>query len=136
MRLALALCALAACATTRPPPPTWAPPRADQAVELVCRLYGVEKRPVVYWRHAESGQRYMDSMGRMVWGHTPSPWYTNVSWWPGATFADTALAHELWHVQLMLTTGDTPDHSDPGFKPGGAVERAIAALRAWQSVTP
>lgn len=54
-----------------------------------------------------------------------------VSWWDGAVFSKTALAHELCHAYDYLTNGtDDPKHLGPCFTTGGMVDQANERLRA------
>lgn len=49
---------------------------------------------------------------------------------PGLAISSSALAHELWHAVLWIDSiPDPDDHSNPGFRHGGAVERAEQTLR-------
>jgi hypothetical protein len=46
------------------------------------------------------------------------------------TFASGAWPHEMWHATLFNRTGDgDPQHLDPGFAPGGAVDQARNILK-------
>jgi hypothetical protein len=53
-----------------------------------------------------------------------------VAWPPGTKkLSDTAFAHELWHAATWVLGGIDPDHTGPGFAPGGQVEQANKALK-------
>jgi hypothetical protein len=44
-------------------------------------------------------------------------------------YIKSAFSHELYHAYLFRTTGSgNGEHTDPGFKPGGAVDQANANL--------
>jgi len=58
-------------------------------------------------------------------------YYTQVAHKIGFKFTTSAFAHELYHAHLWRSTGDgNGTHTDPGFKPGGAVDQANANLAA------
>jgi hypothetical protein len=52
-----------------------------------------------------------------------------VAWHGEASFAETALAHELLHVAQARGGVFDPRHKRPEWQPGGLLERANAAIR-------
>lgn len=98
------------------------PAGAAQAIRICCETFGVPI-PRVYWiRTAEGWYRSLWG-GRKVAGETPHPGAVNVAWRDGMLFSESALAHEIGHVWLLLRgSGYDYDHTDPIFAPGGTVE--------------
>jgi hypothetical protein len=110
------------------------PENAGVAINLVWKHYTVEdpkpsEPPAVSWIMTDAGW-WIDLWGRKVAGSARSGYHALVAWHNGVTFSRTALAHELWHCYLIRRGGDTPDHIDPGFGPGGRVQTANEMLVA------
>lgn len=113
------------------------PSKAETAIRTVWEALGLatSDMPRVGWEEAGErcgkGNRGFLLNGRCVAGY--SVWgYSKVSWWPGAKFSETALAHELAHHWFWLTTQNywtsTEDaaHNHPKFQE--AVNVGTAAL--------
>jgi hypothetical protein len=130
--LALAL----ACAGTQRP--ATGKPRQAEAVALVWHLYGrTDPPPAVRWMQGVdldcvSAAGHLGMLyGGLCMAGMSVPGTVLVVWHPGESFSATALAHELLHERLQRDTGDSdPGHAGPGWRAGGELELAVAALAA------
>lgn len=141
MLLALVF-ALTACTDTIP--------RQDEAVNLVWDFFGGHRKPpAVSWksgaaldcgRFAKGFYRARTALEVAV--NAPRQCVLGVFWQneyvaqvarpADFTFGNSALAHELRHAYVYDMTGDgDPNHDDPGFRDGGAVDQADALLNTW-----
>ncbi len=116
-------------------------PRQDEATVIVWqKVYGEQGRaPDVQWiEDLDCADEKGFIAGR--WYGEPKPsgnCVYGVSWpdWDlvqvaiKARFSEGAFAHELYHQHLDNLSGFAdPKHLDPGFRPGGTVDLANAAL--------
>lgn len=139
MRPLLALLLLAGCASQVPY--SRAPLACqDQAVDLVWRQqYGrADRAPDIWWvpREAQNCGRPMpdgsrgfrDSAGVCV---AESAWHDGISAAWLVSWAKSGVAHGFIHV-AQARDGLPPDtdHRSPPFQPGGAMDKANAALAA------
>src|SRR5687768_10328714 len=103
-------------------PPPFKPKGADEAVRLLWRdVFGLT-RPVPLVRWINGGSRcgtdlrgYVGHGGRCVMGEAWTS-HCNVSWWDGAKYSETALAHELAHIALGHDgSNEVLDHASAEF---------------------
>jgi len=117
------------------------PTLADQllAFTIVWDLYGVPasvRAPMIRYVRSDQlncadGQGWRQSDGRCVAGSSWQDQNTCAVAWPRGTkkLSETSFAHELWHAATWALGGLDPNHTGPGYAPGGAVEQANAKLR-------
>ena len=117
------------------------PTLADQhrAFQIVWKVYGVPDDVIPpSIRYVRSDQ--LNCFAGLGWKTSDGRCVAGVSWedqnacavaWPVGTkkLSQTSFAHELWHAATWVLGGLDPDHTGPGFAPGGQVEQANKALR-------
>lgn len=146
MRASILLLALAGCTDHS----EWDPsvmeriPHQDKAEEIVWRqTYGeTSPPPPIVWLWPSRLQCGCDDpvtggfctgfyrQGKCINGMYHPHGIAEVAVLSGYTFSSTTYAHELYHAHLERRGARDVNHEDPGFRPGGIVDRAVAAMRA------
>ena len=126
----------------------------DEAILVVWKdVFGrKDAPPQVRWiegreltcKDEETGRPGFPTPAGCLEGLTMNPSEVQVAWHDGDRFADTRLAHELWHAALFHQGVMDQGHRTPGFRPRaecpgpphppddacGIVEVAVDSLRA------